>query len=131
MAKRSIEEVFQTIAPSRRRGVPNAPAIGEGVSSNGGDLTTSLSQAAQEISQLRAAYQQQADLITANTQAVQGNTSAQGSHSAASTVGHVASSLFGGALGLISPVVSGIASLFGGGSSAMRQRCRYTRLRRL
>ena len=43
----------------------------------------SISQAAQQISQLQSAYQQQAALITANTQALQGNTSAQSSHSAA------------------------------------------------
>ena len=47
-------------------------------------------EATSEISQLRTAYQQQAQLIAANTQALQSNTSAQGSHSVASTVGNVA-----------------------------------------
>ena len=84
MAQRTIEEVFRTIAPSRRRGIPNPGTITGGVSGNsGGDLATSLSQAGKEIAQLRTSFQQQADLITANTQAVQGNTSAQGGHSAA------------------------------------------------
>jgi hypothetical protein len=115
MAQR-IEEVFQAIAPSRRRGIPNAPPASEGIASSAGDLAASLSQAGREIAQLRAAYQRQADLISANTQAVQNNTSSHGS-SAASTAGNVASSLFGGALGLISPIVSGIAHLFGGGAS--------------
>lgn len=118
MAQRTIEEIIQHLAPSRRRGIPSPGTIASGVSGNGGDLTNSLSQAGREIAQLRSAFQQQADLITANTQAVQGNTSAQGSHSAASTVGHLASGLFGGALGFLSPVISGIASLFGSGGSA-------------
>jgi len=115
MAQR-IEEVFRTIAP-KRRGTPTAPAIQEGIASSGSELAASMSQAAREIAQLRAAYQQEADLISANTQAVQNNTSSHGS-SAASTVGHVASSLFGGgALGILSPIISGIAGLFGGGGS--------------
>ena len=118
MAQR-IEEVFQTIAPSRRRGIPNPPPASVGIASAGGDLAASMSSAAQEIAQLRAAYQQQADLVVANTQAVQNNTSSHGS-SAASTAGHVASSLFGGALGLISPIISGITHLFGGGSTPVQ-----------
>lgn len=113
MAHRSIEEVFGAIAPSRRRGIPSPAPIGVGLA--GGDIGTSMSQAAQEIAQLRATYQQQAALIQANTQALTSNTSAQGVKSAA---GQVASSFLGGGLGFLSPVISGIASLFGGGHSA-------------
>jgi len=115
MAHRSIEEVIQTIAPSRQRGIPNPPTISEGVSSTDGNLAGALSSAGQQISQLQAAYQQQADLITANTQALQSNTSAKSG--SGSTAGSVASSLLGGALGFLSPIISGIASLFGGGGS--------------
>lgn len=117
MAQRRVEEVFRTIAPSRRRGVPNAPALASGVSGSGGDLATSFSQAGTEIAQLRTSYQQQADLIKANTQALQSNTSGQGSHSAISTVGGALSGVFGGALGFLSPIISGITHLFGGGGS--------------
>jgi hypothetical protein len=117
MAQRSIEEAFQRIAPSRRRGVPNAPTLATGVSGEDGDLSTSLSRAGTEIAQLRASYQQQMDLIKANTQAVQSNTAGQGSHSAISSVGSALSGLFGGALGILSPIVSGITHLFGGGGS--------------
>jgi hypothetical protein len=117
MAQRSIEEVFRTIAPSRRRGIPNPAPIGEGFTSNGGDSSSSLSQVGNEIAQLRSVYQQQHDLIAANTQAVQNNTSAKGSTSAAGAVGNVASSLFGGALGFLSPVISGLMGLFKGGGS--------------
>ena len=115
MADSSLDEVINTIAPTRRPGIPNPPAIGVGVSSGDGDLAASLSQVGQQISQLQSAYQQQADLITANTQAIQSNTSSKGS-SVASTVGSVASSLLGG-LGLLSPLISGIESLFGGTSA--------------
>jgi hypothetical protein len=116
MAHRSIEEVIQTIAPSRRRGIPDPPAIGVGVSSDNGDLAKSLSQAGQQIAQLQSAYQQQANLIAENTQAIQSNTSTKGG-SAAGTAGNIASNLFGGGLGLLSPLISGIESLFGGGKS--------------
>jgi hypothetical protein len=87
-----------------------------GVSSDNGDLTNALSQAGQQIQQLQTAYQQQADLITQNTQALQSNTSSHGS-SAGSTLGSIASNLFGGALGFLSPIISGITSLFGGSST--------------
>jgi hypothetical protein len=115
MAKRSIEETFKTIKP-KGQGGQNAAAISVGVASNNTDLSTSLSQAGQQIAQLQSAYQAQASLIAANTQAVQGNTSAQSGKSAGSVAGGIASSLFGG-LGLLSPLISGIASLFGGNST--------------
>src|SRR5580658_6832045 len=110
MAHHSIEETFKAVKPKGRKGIPNPPTIGVGVTSNNSDLSTSLSQAGQQIAQLQSAYQQQAALITANKQALQGNTSAQGSHSALSTAGSAASSLLGG-FGLLSPLISGIASL--------------------
>lgn len=115
MSQRTIEEVYKSVAPPHSRGLDLDPTLSTGLAA-GGDLNGSLSQAAQEIAQLRSAWQQQADLIKANTEAVQNNTSAQG-HSALGTAGHVASSIFGGALGLLSPIFSGIAHLFGGGSS--------------
>jgi hypothetical protein len=117
MAQRRIKEAFHTIAPSRRRGVPNAPTVSSGISGSGGDLSASLSRAGSEIAQLRASYQQQVDLIKANTQALQNSTSGQGSRSALSSVGGALSGIFGGALGFLSPVISGITRLFGGGSS--------------
>lgn len=120
MAKRSIEETFRAVTPSYWRGIPAAPTLTAGFSAGGAgntsDVSSALSQAGQQIAQLQQSYQQQASLISANTQAIQGNTTAQGAHSG-STVGQTASSLFGGALGFLSPVISGIASLFGGGSS--------------
>jgi hypothetical protein len=116
MAHRSIEETFQAIRPKGRKGIPDTPTIGVSIASSNGDLASSLSQAGQQIAQLQTAYQQQAALISANTQAIQNNTSAQANHSAAGKAADVASSFFGGGLGLISPLISGIASLFGGRS---------------
>ena len=95
MAKRSIEETFQAVKPKGRKGIPSPPTIAVGAASDNSDLSTSLSQAGQQIAQLQSAYQQQASLITPNTQAVEGNTSAQGTIGG-SAVGGVASSLFGG-----------------------------------
>jgi hypothetical protein len=124
MAHRSIEEVIQTIAPSRQAGIPSPPSISEGASSDEGNLSQALSAAGQQISQLQAAYQQQSNLITENTQALQSNTSAKSG--SGSSAGSVASSLFGGALGFLSPIISGIASLFGGGSSTPQPLPIYT-----
>lgn len=119
MAKRTIEETFHAIEPSWLRGVPSPPTIGVGMESGGNDFSTSLSQAGQQIAQLQSTYQQQAALIQANTQAIQGNTSAQSNRSAGSVAASVASSVFGGfGLGLLSPLISGISSLFGGGNSS-------------
>jgi hypothetical protein len=116
MAQRSIEETFKAVKPKRQTGIPAAPTIGVGVTSNNSDLSASLSQAGQQIAQLQSAFQQQAALILANTQALQGNTSAQGGRSALSSAGGVASSVLGG-FGLLSPLISGIESLFGGSST--------------
>jgi hypothetical protein len=116
MAHRKIEETFQAIKPRGSRGIPAAPVIEAGVSGTG-DISSSLSQAGQQIAQLQSVYERQAALITANTQALQGNTSAQSSHSTAGSVASTASSFLGGGLGLLSPIVSGIAKLFGAGES--------------
>lgn len=117
MPQRTVEEVFRTIAPSRQRGVPNAEPISTAVTESGGSIDASLSQAAAEIAQLRATWQQQAQLISANTQAVTNNTSSRAGQSGLSTAANVAGGVFGGALGFLSPIVSGILHLFGGGNS--------------
>jgi hypothetical protein len=121
MAQNRIEETFRTIAHSRKRGIPNAAGIAAGISGSGADLSASLSQAGNEIAQLRGSYQQQADLIKANTQALQSNTSGQGSHSVADTLRGTVSGVLGGAAGLFSPILSGLthlfSGLFGGGPS--------------
>ena len=126
MAKRSLEESFRKIKP--KWPIAPTPTIAVSASSDSGDLAGSLSQAGQQIAQLEQAYQQQLATITANTQALEKNTSTQGGNSAGSTVGSVASSLFGGLFGFVSPLISGIASLFGGSST---QACAAGPTRRL
>lgn len=116
---RNIEEEFRAIAPPGYRGIPSAQPIAVGVTgSGGGDSTASMSQASQEISQLESQFKQQADVIQANTQALQDSTSAHTGTSAGSSIGGLATSILGGGLGLLSPIVSGIMSLFGLGSSS-------------
>jgi hypothetical protein len=115
MAQRSIEEAFKAIQPSWFHGIPSAPTSAVGVTSDNNDLSGTISQATRQISQLQSTYQQQVALITANTQALQGNTSAQSGHSAAGTAEGIASGILGGG-GLLSPLISSIESLFGGRS---------------
>jgi hypothetical protein len=116
---RNIEEEFRAIAPEGRRGIPSAQPIAVGVTGSGGaDSSASQSQASQEITQLEAQFRQQADLIQANTQALQSNTGAHAG-SVGSSIESTAASFLGGSLGLFSPIVSGLLSLFGvGGSSS-------------
>jgi hypothetical protein len=115
---RNIEEEFRAIAPPGYRGIPPVQPIAVGVTGSGGaDSTASASQASQEISQLESQFKQQADLIQANTQALQDSTTAHGGTSAGSSFGGTATSILGG-LGLLSPVVSGLMSLFGVGQQA-------------
>ena len=115
---RNIEEEFQAISPPGHKGIPSSQPIAVGVTGSGGaDSTASMSQASQEITQLEAQFKQQADLIQANTQALQDSTSAHTGTSVGSLIGGVAGSILGGGLGLLSPIVSGIMSLFGLGGS--------------
>ena len=106
---RNIEEEFRAIAPRGRAGIPGAQPLVVGIAgSGGGDSAASPSQASQ--------FRQQAGVIQANTQALQGNTTAHSGQSVAGAIGSTASHV-GGGLGFLSPVVSGLLSLFGVGSS--------------
>jgi len=112
--QRNIEEEFQAIAPQGWQGVPAAAPIVVGLS-GGADSGTSWPQASQEIAMLEAQFRQQTALLQANLQSITGNSPAGGG----SAVEDVASHFGGGfsGLGLLSPVVSGLLSLFGAGGS--------------
>jgi len=115
---RNIEEEFRAIAPQGRRGIPSAQPIAVGVTGSGGaDSAASMSQASQEITQLESQFKQQASLIQQNTQALQESTATHTGASVGSALGGGASGILGGGFGLLSPIVSGIMSLFGLGSS--------------
>lgn len=104
--RRNIEEEFHAIAPRGQRGIPVAPPIAVGVAGS----TTSTSQASEEIARLEAQFRQQTSLVQSNLQA---NTSSP----AGTSVGNVVEHSVGGGLGLLSPVISGLLSLFGIGGS--------------
>ena len=116
---RNIEEEFRAVSLRGFRGIPTAQPIAVGVTGSGGaDSAASMSQAAQEIAQLTQQFQQQSALIQANTQALQSNSSAHTSQSAGSNVASGVEGFFSGALHLLSPVASGLLSLFGIGSKS-------------
>src|SRR5580693_4256610 len=82
-----------------------------------GALTQQLTTITQQLQQLQTVNQTQMETLEANTAALSQNTSAKGSSesSTASTIGSTLESVFG--LGL-SPLISGLVSLFGGGGSS-------------
>jgi|HubBroStandDraft_3_1064219.scaffolds.fasta_scaffold102646_2 hypothetical protein len=82
-----------------------------------GALTQQLTTITQQLQQLQTVNQTQMETLEANTAALSQNTSAKGASgsSTASTIGSTLESVFG--LGL-SPLISGLVSLFGGGGSS-------------
>jgi hypothetical protein len=78
-----------------------------------GDAVSALTR---QLTAVETVSQLLADTVAGNTQAVAQNTAAQGGRSLAGEIGRTASSVLGGALTL-SPLISGIASLFGGGKA--------------
>jgi hypothetical protein len=95
---------------------------GSGASSAGGTagsgaLTQQLTTITQQLQQLQTVNQTQMETMEANTAALSQNTGAKGTSgsSTASTIGNTLESVFG--LGL-SPLISGLVSLFGGGGSS-------------
>ena len=80
-------------------------------------LNEQLAQLTQGIGYLTPASEMQAQALLANTQALAANTTAHSSGGIASALGGIASTLTGGLLS-VSPILSGIMSLFGGGGSS-------------
>jgi hypothetical protein len=100
--------------------------LGEATAASGGSgdaassqVSEALTQLNQQLVQLQTVGQAQAEATANNTQAVDQNTTqhAQGGTSTAGTIGQTLSSAFG--IGsAISPLISGIVSLFGGGGGS-------------
>jgi hypothetical protein len=81
------------------------------------NLTSALTEAARQVAGLVSTNQTLVDTLQNNTAAVQQSAAGQGTgRSTASTVESIASTVFGGGLGLI-PLVSSLVGLFSGGSS--------------
>lgn len=109
MAQR-IEEVFRQVAPQGRAGTSLAnPTLESAV--GGASLSPALAEAAAEIAKLREVYQRQAELITANTHAL--NQAGSSTASKVAKVTSTASGVLGGGLSVLSPIVSGLLGLFG------------------
>jgi hypothetical protein len=81
------------------------------------NVTDQLAQLTQGISYLTPASEMQAQALLANTQALGENTTAHSSGGVSGALGSIASTLTGGLLS-VSPILSGIMSLFGGGGSS-------------
>jgi hypothetical protein len=88
-------------------------------SSGTSDLTGQLTSLTQQLQQLQTVNQSQITSLEQNTQAVTQNSSSKGSSggSTAGSVGSTLESVLGFGLGL-SPLISGLVSLFGGGGSS-------------
>jgi hypothetical protein len=82
-------------------------------------LTGPLTTIAQQLQQLQTINQTQIETMQNNTRAVEQNSTARGqsASSTASSIGSAVQHFFGFGLGL-SPLISGLASLFGGGGSS-------------
>lgn len=90
---------------------------GSAGSGGSGALTQQLTTITQQLQQLQTVNQTQMETLEANTAALGQNTSTKGSSgsSTASAIGSTLENVFG--LGL-SPLISGLVSLFGGGGSS-------------
>ena len=82
-----------------------------------GSLNETLTEVSRNFSALAAANQSQAEAILSNTQAVTQNTAEKSTGGVADTFGKIASSLLGGLESSVSPVISGLLSLFGSGQA--------------
>jgi hypothetical protein len=91
--------------------------LGGLLSQGAGGLGNTLTELTRNLGTLVPASQLQAEALLANTQAIAQNTTAH-SGGAADSIGQVASTLTGGLLGGLSPILSGVMSLFGGGGSS-------------
>jgi hypothetical protein len=93
-----------------------AASAGPATADNFKDVAQQISALTTQLGGLNSSQQTQTTATQDNTQALSQNTATKGSGSSVgSTVGSIASSLFGGGL---SPILSGLIGLFSGGSSS-------------
>ncbi len=112
----SRQGVLQELAATSSAGGSNAEAANLGGLLQGPvkDVTEQMTELARQTGSLNSTQLQQVGATQDNTQAVTSNTSAKSSGSStASNIGNIASGILGGSL---SPILSGLLSLFGGGS---------------
>jgi hypothetical protein len=114
---RNIEEEFRAIAPRGWQGIPAAQPIAVGLS-GAADPGEGISQASEEIALLEAQFRQQTAFLQTNLQSVATQAPSAGSSVGSDIADHFSggSGSLGG-LGLLSPLLTGLLSLFGGGGS--------------
>ena len=104
---------------NQTKDIVNAPLFGNSTSNASDVGAESLTQLIQQILQLQNVSQAETESTQANTEALQQVSAQQSQTSGSSTLGSIGSTLenFLGLGSAISPLISGIASLFGGGGS--------------
>src|SRR6266478_5928612 len=115
----SRHAVLQELATTSFAGgsSPDAANLG-GLQGPVQDITEQITELARQTSSLNSTQLAQVGATQDNTQAVTNNTSTKsGGSSTASNIGNIVSGLLGNTLSL-SPIVSGLLSLFGGGGSS-------------
>lgn len=91
------------------------PTAGSGVSGPATDVVSQVTQLTRQLTELRAAQESSLTGLSANTQAVAQNTATKATVASSMSAGTAAETFLGG-LGL-SPILSGLFSLFGGNST--------------
>ena len=113
MAQSSWSNVTGPVASNAGMGQVLSAILPQGAAA----FADTLSELTRNLGNLVPASQLQAEALLANTQAIAQNTTAH-STGATSALTQVASTLTGGLLGGLSPILSGLMSLFGGGGSS-------------
>jgi hypothetical protein len=116
----SRHSVLQELATTSSAGGSNAGTANLGGLLQGPvkDITDQITELARQTSSLNSTQLTQVGATQDNTQAVTNNTTTKsGGSSAASNIGNIVSGLLGNTLSL-SPIISGLLSLFGGGGTS-------------
>jgi len=118
-SNQSRHAVLQELATTSSAGASGASAASLGglLQAPVKDITEQITELARQTSTLNSTQLTQVGATQDNTQAVTNNTTTKSGSSAASNIGNIASGLFGGALSF-APIISGLLSLFGGGSKS-------------
>ncbi|MGI8990140.1 MAG: hypothetical protein ACR2I2_11230 [Bryobacteraceae bacterium] len=129
MPNNKIQQITINAAPSAANGGSAAQSLSDLVKSlapsGGQSFPDALLDLSRQLDQVKSSNQNQADVVTANTQALTQNTAAQGSGKGiGAAAGNAASSLLGNVLGAL-PLVSSLTKLFSGGTSAPPPLVRY------
>jgi hypothetical protein len=118
VSNQSRHAVLQELATTSSAGGSGASAASLGglLQAPVKDITEQITDLARQTSSLNSTQLTQVGATQDNTQAVTNNTTTKSGSTAASNIGNIASGLLGGLS--LSPILSGLLSLFGGGSKS-------------